>query len=93
MDLELALAFSAYAQRAFTAEPALRGEIDAMLARRFDWPAATQVLDAVVASGDAASLARALRRLRRRAFLHTLARDLTGRAPFEEVVATMSTLA
>ncbi|MHB8493518.1 MAG: bifunctional [glutamate--ammonia ligase]-adenylyl-L-tyrosine phosphorylase/[glutamate--ammonia-ligase] adenylyltransferase [Casimicrobiaceae bacterium] len=93
MDLEPALAFSAYAERAFTAEPSLRGEIDATLARGFDWTAATQVLDAVVARGDAPSLARALRRLRRRVFLHTLARDLTGRAPFEEVVATMSTLA
>ncbi|MGC1817656.1 MAG: hypothetical protein WA900_08375, partial [Casimicrobiaceae bacterium] len=45
MDLQAALAFSAYADRAFTAEPELRGEIDATLAREFGWTAATQALD------------------------------------------------
>src|SRR5512143_1878136 len=93
MDLQRALAFSAYAERAFTADPALRGELEATLERPFEWSPETSAIAATAANGDAPALARALRRLRRRVFLHTLARDLTGRAPFEEVVAAMSTLA
>ena len=34
-----------------------------------------------------------MRRLRRRVFLHTLLRDLTGRATLAEVVQAVSTLA
>ena len=93
MDLQRALAFSAYADRAFTADPALRDELDATVADPFEWSASSAAVAAIAADGDAPALARALRRLRRRVFLHTLARDLTGRAPFEEVVAAMSTLA
>jgi [glutamine synthetase] adenylyltransferase / [glutamine synthetase]-adenylyl-L-tyrosine phosphorylase len=93
MDLERALAFSAYADRAFTADPALRDELDATFADPFEWSGSRQAVAAIAADGDAPGLARALRRLRTRVFLHTLARDLTGRAPFEEVVAAMSTLA
>ena len=43
--------------------------------------------------GDAAALARALRRLRARVVLRTLLRDLTGRADLTEVCATMTQLA
>ncbi|MGE5087684.1 MAG: bifunctional [glutamate--ammonia ligase]-adenylyl-L-tyrosine phosphorylase/[glutamate--ammonia-ligase] adenylyltransferase, partial [Candidatus Levyibacteriota bacterium] len=93
MELQRALAFSAYAERAFTAEPALRGDIEATIEQPFAWPAEASALAALAASGDAPALARALRRLRRRVFLHTLARDLTRRARFAEVVAAMSTLA
>ena len=93
MDLDRALTFSRYAERALHAQPALREELVATLDAPFDWTRATLDVDAAVAAGDAAALAAALRRLRRRAFLHTLARDLTGRAPFLEVVGTMTTLA
>ena len=93
MDLATALSFSAYAERAFVADPALRDELATSIDHRFDWSTQGPAIAAIAANGDAASLARALRRLRRRVFLHTMARDLAGRAAFEEVVAAMSTLA
>jgi glutamate-ammonia-ligase adenylyltransferase len=93
MDLDRALAFSRYAERALTAHPALRDEIVATIDARFDWPDALRDVDAAVAADDPAILAAVLRVLRRRAFMHTLARDLTGRADFAEVVHAMTTLA
>ena len=93
MDLETALSFSAYADRALVADPALRDELAASLDRRFDWSTERPAIAAIALNGDAPTLARVLRRLRRRVFLHTMARDLAGRAPFEEVVAAMSALA
>ena len=93
MDLDRALSFSRYAERALGAQPGLRDEIAATLDMPFDWTTATPELDALVASGDAAALARGLRTLRRRVLLHTLARDLTRRAAFGEVVAAMTQLA
>src|SRR5579862_1553634 len=93
MNLDRALAFSRYAQRALTAHPALREELDATLDASFDWPPAIVDIEAAVAMGDSAGLATTLRALRRRVFMHTLCRDLTGRAPFEEVVQAMTTLA
>ncbi|MBS0327766.1 MAG: bifunctional [glutamate--ammonia ligase]-adenylyl-L-tyrosine phosphorylase/[glutamate--ammonia-ligase] adenylyltransferase [Proteobacteria bacterium] len=92
-DLESALAFSRYASRCLDAEPALRDELAATVDDVFAWTDAHATVDSAVSSGDAAALARALRRLRRRVFLHTLARDLSRRAALEEVVATMTTLA
>ncbi len=65
-------------------------EVEAMASEPVDWAAeATRV----PANADAAALARRLRTLRRRVFLQTLVRDLTGRARLQEVCATMSTLA
>jgi glutamate-ammonia-ligase adenylyltransferase len=93
MDLERALSFSRYAGRALDAHPALRDEVAATLDAPFAWSSATPALDDPVASGDAVALARALRTLRRHVFVHTLARDLTGRAAFGEVVGAMTTLA
>ena len=93
MDLDRALSFSRYAQRALTVAPALRDELGATLERSFAWVETASALDAVAANGDASRLAEALRSLRRRVFLHTLTRDLTGRAPFAEVVAAVTTLA
>ncbi|HMA31818.1 MAG TPA: bifunctional [glutamate--ammonia ligase]-adenylyl-L-tyrosine phosphorylase/[glutamate--ammonia-ligase] adenylyltransferase [Casimicrobiaceae bacterium] len=93
MDLQRALAFSAYPDRAFTADAELRDELAASFADPFEWSGAGRAVAAISAGGDAPALARALRRLRTRVFLHTLARDLAGRAPFGEVVAAMSTLA
>ena len=93
MEFERALAWSRYARDALAADPALRDEIAATLEVPFDWPAARRGLDIVVAAGDGAALAATLRKLRRRVFLHTMARDLTGRAALAEVVATITTLA
>ncbi|HEX6138704.1 MAG TPA: hypothetical protein VF059_13705, partial [Casimicrobiaceae bacterium] len=93
MDLDRALSFSRYAERALGAQPALCEELVATLDAPFDWKRATADVAAVVAGHDASALAVALRLLRRRVFLHTLARDLTARAPFAEVVQAMTTLA
>jgi len=46
-----------------------------------------------LASDDASGLSRAVRILRRRAYLHIMARDLSGRADLAEVCATVTTLA
>lgn len=92
-DLESALAFSHYAARALGADPRLRDDLAATIGEPFQWTDARRAIDSAVASADAATLARELRRLRRRTFLHTLARDLSGRARLEEVVAAMTTLA
>lgn len=88
MDLSRALEFSRYAARCFAAHPSLREELAAALDLPFDVPAAAAALPA-----DAVALAPALRRLRMRAFLHTMLRDLTGRADLPEVGATMTALA
>jgi glutamate-ammonia-ligase adenylyltransferase len=92
MDLDRALTFSRYAERALIADPALRDELAATLDAAFDWSPVQPRIDAA-AAGDKAALDAALRVLRRRVFLHTLARDLTGRAPFAEVVEAITTLA
>ena len=93
MNLARALSFSRYAQRTLLVRPALSEELIATLDAPFDWTKAAADIDAAAAGGDDATLAAALRVLRRRVFLHTLARDLTGRAPFCEVVHAMTTLA
>jgi glutamine synthetase adenylyltransferase len=86
MDLSQALSFSHYATRAFTANPALREEVVAALDAPFSWPNA-------VADHDEAALGARLRPLRTRVFVHTMLRDLLGRAPLTEVCETMTTLA
>jgi Glutamine synthetase adenylyltransferase len=93
MNLDRALAFSRYAERTLLAYPALRDELVATLDAPFDWGAADRSLDEALAGGDCAMLEARLRWLRRRVFLHTLARDLTARATFAEVVQTMTALA
>ncbi|MCC7215687.1 MAG: bifunctional [glutamate--ammonia ligase]-adenylyl-L-tyrosine phosphorylase/[glutamate--ammonia-ligase] adenylyltransferase [Burkholderiales bacterium] len=90
MDLARALAFSHFASQALAAAPDLAGVVDAAAAAPFDWNAPGTRPDT---SGDAAELGRSLRRLRRRVFLHTLVRDLTGRASLAEVCATHTMLA
>ncbi|MGE5170732.1 MAG: bifunctional [glutamate--ammonia ligase]-adenylyl-L-tyrosine phosphorylase/[glutamate--ammonia-ligase] adenylyltransferase [Rudaea sp.] len=91
MDLDRALAFSRYAEGALHADPALRDALVATLDAPFDWSQAE--VAALVADDDPAALAARLRTLRRRVFVHVLARDLTGRAPLSEVVGTITTLA
>src|SRR5947207_5726653 len=93
MDLDRGLAWSRYAQRAIAASPALGHEIAATIDTPFEWLVSQRALDAIVAGGDAAALADELRRLRRRAFIHTLCRDLTGRADLDEVLLAITTLA
>ena len=93
MDFDRALAWSLYAQRALAAAPALKSELLATLESPFDWAAPHRTLSAVAATDDAHRLAAELRRLRRRVFLHTLCRDLTGRANLPEVTGTVTRLA
>ena len=92
-DLTAALAFSRYATAALDARPGERDELAATVDSAFAWVPAQAALATVVDTGDPATLASALRRLRRRVFIHTLARDLTGRANLAEVCANMTTLA
>jgi glutamate-ammonia-ligase adenylyltransferase len=92
VDLDQALAFSRYAARTLTAWPELRGELAATIESPFDWRTAEAIIAAATqASPDA--LHTALRVLRRRLFLHTLARDLTDRAHLDEVVGALTRLA
>ena len=90
MNLQRALAYSRYAGRALAAFPELASDLETAAAHAFDWtaPAAS-----VAAAAGATELASTLRTLRRRVFLHTMARDLTGRAGLTEVCATLTTLA
>jgi glutamate-ammonia-ligase adenylyltransferase len=93
MDLDRALAFSRYADRAFATSPTFRDEIVTALDAPFDWAGAEAVLDACVDAGNPVALATAMRRLRRRVFVHSMLRDLTGRATLVEIVQAISTLA
>jgi glutamate-ammonia-ligase adenylyltransferase len=93
MDLPRALAYSRYATRLAVAQPALLDALTATLGAPFAWDAARADVAAAVAADDAVGLARTLRQLRQRVFVHTLARDLTGRALLAEVCADITTLA
>jgi len=90
-DLTAALAFSRYATQALAARP----EDADWLADHVEAPASVSgaALANAVAAADGERLASALRTLRRRTLLVTLARDLTGRADLAEVCATMTALA
>ena len=92
-DLASALAYSRYATGMLDARPDELTRLEATLDAPFDWDSAVAAIDGCVDGGDPAALAGALRTLRRRAFLHTLARDLTGRADLAEVCTAMTTLA
>ncbi len=93
MDIQRALAFSRYATRALAAEPGLAEILAESSGRMFDWGDVRASLASVVAEGDPVGHAVALRVLRRRVFLHTLVRDLTGLAPLTEVCGAMTQLA
>ena len=85
-------AVSRYAQRLAQAQPEL---FQAALAA-VDHPFDAESMRAFLAAhppGNEAQLKRALRQLRRQVMLRVLLRDLSGRAPLAEVVATMSELA
>jgi len=93
VDIDRALAFSRYAERTLTRAPTLRDELEATVEAPFDWTSADRSLAPNDGDGDSVATARSLRALRARVFLHTLLRDLTGRAPLSEVVMTISALA
>ena len=83
---------SRYAQRLAQARPELFQAALAAIERPFDAAAMRAYLDTQPAADDE-SLKRALRLLRQQVMLRVLLRDLRGRAPLAEVVATMSDLA
>jgi glutamate-ammonia-ligase adenylyltransferase len=93
LDLPAALAYSRFATHALAAHP---GDHE-WLAAHLEAPLLRAELEGDLAEGVAAAegpqLAVALRTLRRRTMLRTLARDLTGRADLAEVCATMTALA
>jgi glutamate-ammonia-ligase adenylyltransferase len=92
VDFDQSLAYSRYADRALTVQPALREELAASVGAPFDWTAAAaDVARATQASPEA--LAHVLRALRRRVFLHTMVRDLTGACDLDEVVGAVTRLA
>jgi len=83
---------SRYAQRLAQARPELFQAALAAIEQPFDAGTMRAFLAAQPA-GDEAELKRALRRLRQTVMLRVLLRDLSGRAPLAEVVASMSDLA
>src|SRR5438105_8487291 len=93
MEFERALLWSRYAQRAIAAAPELVSDLAATLETPFDVQSDERDVAKVVATGDSNALSSTLRHLRRRVFLHTMARDLTGRADLGEVVGAISRLA
>jgi glutamate-ammonia-ligase adenylyltransferase len=92
VDLSAALGYSRYAERALAAQPALVEALEASVGQPFDWAPAEQAIELAAAQSPSA-LASALRRLRTRVFLHTMARDLTGRASLDEVLQAVTRLA
>ncbi len=92
-DLAGALTYSRYATQILAAYPDERALLDATLDAPYAWGSARGELSREIAAGDPARLAATLRALRRRVYLHTLARDLTGRAELAEVCINMTTLA
>jgi [glutamine synthetase] adenylyltransferase / [glutamine synthetase]-adenylyl-L-tyrosine phosphorylase len=83
---------SRFAQRLAQARPELFQAALAAIEQPFDAGAMRACLDAQPAA-DEAALKRTLRRLRQEVMLRVLLRDLSGRAPLAEVVASMSDLA
>ncbi|HVN35789.1 MAG TPA: bifunctional glutamine synthetase adenylyltransferase/deadenyltransferase, partial [Casimicrobiaceae bacterium] len=93
VDLASALGYSRYATAMLAARPDEHARLEATIDAPFAWDQAAAEIDACAGRGSAEALASALRTLRLRAFVHTLARDLTGRAQLAEVCATTTTLA
>src|SRR5450759_2660460 len=83
---------SRYAQRLAQARPELFQSALAAIEQPFD-ASVMRVFLAAQPATDEAELKRALRRLRQQVMLRLLLRDLSGRAPLAEVVASMSDLA
>ncbi len=92
-DLAAALEYSRYATQTLAAHPEERARLEATLDAPYAWAATRPEVAAAISTGDGPGLAAALRRVRRRVYLHTLARDLTGRAGLAEVCSDMTALA
>ena len=92
IPLDDAVRYSRFAQRLGQARPEMLREALAAIEQPFDADAMRAWL-AQQAVGDEDALKRALRRLRQQVMLRVLLRDLSGRAPLAEVVASMSALA
>ena len=88
--LERAARLSRYALRLLEADPSL--VLDASIERPFTADEMRAALFALPSDTDD-SLKHALRTLRRRVMLRTIARDLCGLAPLAEVMATVTSLA
>jgi glutamate-ammonia-ligase adenylyltransferase len=86
------LEFSRYARQLVAARPELREELER--AKDSSWT--REAMESFLreqGAADEAALHSALRRLRQRVLLHTMARDLSGHADLDEVCGTMSALA
>jgi len=92
IPLEAALTYSRYAQRLAQARPELFQAALASIDEPFDADAMRACL-ARATPGDEDALKRTLRQLRQQVMLRVLLRDLSGRAPLAEVMASMSDLA
>ncbi len=84
--------YSRFARRLAQAQPEMFAAESAAIDKVFDANAMRAFL-ALQPAAHEAELKRALRRLRQRVMLRVLLRDLSGRAPLAEVVASMSDLA
>jgi len=86
------LEFSRYARQLVAARPELRGELER--AKDSGWTReAMQTFLRERGGGDEAAFHSALRMLRQRVLLRTMARDLSGTASLDEVCGTMTALA
>ena len=92
-DPAAAIAYSRYCTAVLAARPDEGAELDATLGMPFDWRSGEAGIAAALADGDGAALAVAMRVLRRRLMVHTMIRDLCGRADLAEVCANMTRLA
>ena len=93
MDLPAALQFSRYATRMLAAHPEDAIWLAATLGAPLDWSSEQARVAQALAAADAAALAPALRVLRRRVYLHTMARDLAGLADLAQVCGAVTRLA
>ena len=92
-DLGAAVAYSRYATQTLASHPDDRAWIMARIGTTLRRSDLETDLAAAAASGDGATLDTALRTLRRRVLVQTLARDLAGQARLAEVCANMTALA
>ncbi len=93
MELQRAIAFSQYARRVLSARPEWEEWLAGALDSSFPPDRVRLPIAAAVAGGDAAALAASLREVRAQLMVHTIARDLTGRADLAEVCGGVTRLA
>lgn len=93
MDLKRAFAFSQFARRVLGARPDWEAWLAGALDSSFPWDRGRTAIAAAVAAGDAAALAATMREVRAQLMVHTIARDLTGRADLAEVCGGVTLLA